>query len=99
MQCTEAKIRVSIASFLLGPRETVEPRLELVDDDHPRWYVPTTYEDYRKLRLSTELQNVRKSWTLNYVTVMLTLNIGNERICNGSCLLLLNLCLLVTVIR
>ncbi|XP_022015444.1 2-oxoglutarate-dependent dioxygenase DAO [Helianthus annuus] len=56
VQCKEAKIRVSIASFLLGPRETVEPRLELVDDDHPRWYVPTTYEDYRKLRLSTELQ-------------------------------------------
>ncbi|KAM0067890.1 putative gibberellin 3-beta-dioxygenase [Helianthus debilis subsp. tardiflorus] len=56
VQCKEAKIRVSIASFLLGPRETVEPRPELVDDDHPCWYVPTTYEDYRKMRLSTELQ-------------------------------------------
>ncbi|KAF5798486.1 hypothetical protein HanXRQr2_Chr07g0293451 [Helianthus annuus] len=30
---------------------------------------------------------------------MFTLNISNERICNGSCLLLLNLCLLVTIIK
>ncbi|KAI7734290.1 hypothetical protein M8C21_012193 [Ambrosia artemisiifolia] len=56
VQCKEAKIRVSIASFLLGPRETVEPIPELVDDDHPKRYVPTTYEDYRKMRLSTKLQ-------------------------------------------
>ncbi|KAI3808334.1 hypothetical protein L1987_24283 [Smallanthus sonchifolius] len=51
VQCKEATIRVSIASFLLGPRETVEPLAELVDDEHPRMYVPTTYEDYRKMRL------------------------------------------------
>ncbi|KAI3704463.1 hypothetical protein L1987_74683 [Smallanthus sonchifolius] len=56
VQCKEATIRVSIASFLLGPRETVEPLAELVDDEHPRMYVPTTYEDYRKIRLSTKLQ-------------------------------------------
>ncbi|KAK9071493.1 hypothetical protein SSX86_010062 [Deinandra increscens subsp. villosa] len=56
VQCKEAKIRFSIASFLLGPRETMEPPPELVDDDHPRLYVPTTYEDYRKMRLSTKLQ-------------------------------------------
>ncbi|KAL8211225.1 hypothetical protein R6Q57_005662 [Mikania cordata] len=55
VQCKEAKLRVSIASFLLGPKETVEPPKELVDDDHPRLYVATTYEDYRKMRFSTKL--------------------------------------------
>ncbi|KAK4368255.1 hypothetical protein RND71_012047 [Anisodus tanguticus] len=55
--CKEAKIRVSIASFLLGPRDTaVEPPPELVDTEHPRVYVPFTFNDYRKLRLSTKLQ-------------------------------------------
>lgn len=55
VQCKEAKIRVSIASFLLGPRGIVEPLSELVDDGHPLVYMPTTYEDYRKLRFSTKL--------------------------------------------
>ncbi|KAI3794427.1 hypothetical protein L1987_37059 [Smallanthus sonchifolius] len=55
VQCKEANIRVSIASFLLGPDEILEPLQELVDDDHPRVFVPTTYEDYRKLRFSTNL--------------------------------------------
>ncbi|KAL8240448.1 hypothetical protein R6Q59_013803 [Mikania micrantha] len=55
VQCKEAKLRVSIASFLLGPEETMEPPKELVDDDHPRLYVATTYEDYRKMRFSTNL--------------------------------------------
>lgn len=55
--CKEAKIRWSIASFLLGPREiAVEPPPELVDAEHPRVYVPFTFQDYRKLRLSTKLQ-------------------------------------------
>ncbi|XP_059286970.1 2-oxoglutarate-dependent dioxygenase DAO-like [Lycium ferocissimum] len=55
--CKEAKIRVSIASFLLGPRDTkVEPPPELVDAEHPRVYVPFTFNDYRKLRLTTKLQ-------------------------------------------
>ncbi|KAJ9541017.1 hypothetical protein OSB04_027523 [Centaurea solstitialis] len=53
VQCKEATIRLSIASSLLGPRETIGPLPELVDVDHSRVYVPTTYEDYRKLRLST----------------------------------------------
>lgn len=57
VQCKEATIRVSIAAFLLGPKEeTVEAPLELVDSEHPRLYVPFTYEDYRKLRISTKLQ-------------------------------------------
>ncbi|KAI3794425.1 hypothetical protein L1987_37057 [Smallanthus sonchifolius] len=55
VQCKEANTRVSIASFLLGPDEILEPLPELVDDDHPRVFVPTTYEDYRKLRFSTKL--------------------------------------------
>ncbi|XP_024992540.1 2-oxoglutarate-dependent dioxygenase DAO-like [Cynara cardunculus var. scolymus] len=55
VQCKEATTRVSIASFLLGPTEAIEPPPELMNADHPRVYVPTTYEDYRKLRLSTNL--------------------------------------------
>ncbi|KAK1410611.1 hypothetical protein QVD17_37148 [Tagetes erecta] len=55
VRCKETKTRVSIASFLLGPRGTVESLPELVDEDHPRKYVPTTFEDYRKLRFSTKL--------------------------------------------
>ncbi|KAJ9541006.1 hypothetical protein OSB04_027512 [Centaurea solstitialis] len=56
VQCKEGTMRLSIASGLLGPREAIEPPTELVDDDHPRVYVPTTYEDYRNLRFSTGLQ-------------------------------------------
>lgn len=56
VQCKEATIRLSIASFLLGPKEEVEPPPELVDAGHPRLYAPFTYEDYRKLRLSTKMQ-------------------------------------------
>ncbi|XP_030465751.2 2-oxoglutarate-dependent dioxygenase DAO-like [Syzygium oleosum] len=57
VQCKEATIRVSIATFLLGPKEeVVEAPREFVDSEHPRLFAPTTYEDYRKLRLSTKLQ-------------------------------------------
>lgn len=56
VQCKEASIRVSIASFLLGPKEAVEAPPELIDSQHPRQFVPFTYEDYRKLRISTKLQ-------------------------------------------
>ncbi|PON53394.1 Oxoglutarate/iron-dependent dioxygenase [Parasponia andersonii] len=56
VQCKEAAIRVSIASFLLGPKdEAVEAPQELVDGEHPRLYLPFTYEEYRKLRLSKNL--------------------------------------------
>ncbi|PON70905.1 Oxoglutarate/iron-dependent dioxygenase [Trema orientale] len=56
VQCKEPTIRVSIASFMLGPKdEAVEAPQELVDDDHPRLYVPFIYEDYLKLRLSMTL--------------------------------------------
>ncbi|KAJ6423064.1 hypothetical protein OIU84_024069 [Salix udensis] len=56
VQCKEATIRISIASFLLAGGEEVEAPPELVDSEHPRLYVPFTYEDYRKLRLATKLQ-------------------------------------------
>ncbi|WOG87734.1 hypothetical protein DCAR_0206965 [Daucus carota subsp. sativus] len=56
VQCKEANLRYSIAAFLLGPKEAVEAPAELVDAAHPRLYAPFTFEDYRKLRLSTKLQ-------------------------------------------
>lgn len=57
VQCKESAIRVSIATFLLGPKEAaVEAPADFVDAEHPRLYVPITFEDYRKLRLSTKLQ-------------------------------------------
>ena len=56
VQFKEATIRISIASFFLGSRGEIEPLPEVVDDDHPCVYMPTTYEESRKLRLSTQLQ-------------------------------------------
>ncbi|KAA8547627.1 hypothetical protein F0562_004056 [Nyssa sinensis] len=56
VQRKEATIRISIASFLLGPKEAaVEAPPEFVDSACPRRFVPFTYEDYRKLRFSTKL--------------------------------------------
>ncbi|XP_010029540.2 2-oxoglutarate-dependent dioxygenase DAO [Eucalyptus grandis] len=57
VQCKEATIRVSIATFLLGPKEeVVEAPQKFVDSENPRLFAPITYEDYRKLRFSTKLQ-------------------------------------------
>lgn len=40
VECKESAIRVSIATFLLGPNdEVVEAPPELVDIEHPRLYV------------------------------------------------------------
>lgn len=56
VQCKEAKIRVSIASFLLGPKEIdVEAPIELVDEQNPRLYAPFKYEEYRVLRVSAKM--------------------------------------------
>ncbi|KAK9062147.1 hypothetical protein SSX86_019333 [Deinandra increscens subsp. villosa] len=55
VRCRETKMRLSIASFLLGPPGTVEPLPELVDDDHPRMFVPITFQDYRNLRFSKNI--------------------------------------------
>lgn len=57
VQCKEAAVRISIALFVLGPKEgTVEAPSELVETEHPRLFVPFMFEDYRKLRLSTGLR-------------------------------------------
>ncbi|KAL3723577.1 hypothetical protein ACJRO7_035711 [Eucalyptus globulus] len=57
VQCKEATTRVSIATFLLGPKEeVVEAPQKFVDSENPRLFAPITYEDYRKLRFSTKLQ-------------------------------------------
>ncbi|XP_054790737.1 2-oxoglutarate-dependent dioxygenase DAO-like [Prosopis cineraria] len=55
--CKEASVRVSIASFLLGPKEgDIEAPEELVDSDHhPRLFLPFSYEHYRKLRVSQKM--------------------------------------------
>ncbi|KAL2499130.1 2-oxoglutarate (2OG) and Fe(II)-dependent oxygenase superfamily protein [Abeliophyllum distichum] len=54
--CKEVGIRVSITSFLLGPKEAVvETPPELVDSEHPPLYIPFTYEEFRKLRVSKKL--------------------------------------------
>lgn len=56
VQCLEATIRVSIASFLLGPKdEVVEAHPKFVDAEHPRLYTPFTFANYRKLRFTTDL--------------------------------------------
>ncbi|PRQ47152.1 putative gibberellin 3-beta-dioxygenase [Rosa chinensis] len=56
VQCREATIRVSIATFLLGPKEeALEAPPEFIDSEHPRLYVPFTYDDFRKLRISKKL--------------------------------------------
>ncbi|KAH7851139.1 hypothetical protein Vadar_007749 [Vaccinium darrowii] len=56
VQCKEATLRLSIASFLGGLKETpVEAPPELVDSEHPRLYVPFTYRDFRMLRVSNKL--------------------------------------------
>lgn len=57
MICKEPGVRISIALFVLGPKEAkIEAPLELVDEAHPRLFVPFTFEEYRKLRLSTGLR-------------------------------------------
>ncbi|XP_030481433.2 2-oxoglutarate-dependent dioxygenase DAO [Cannabis sativa] len=53
--CKEAMIRVSIASFMLGPKdEVVEAPQELIDNENPSLYIPFHYQHYRNLRLSTK---------------------------------------------
>ncbi|XP_058209622.1 2-oxoglutarate-dependent dioxygenase DAO-like [Rhododendron vialii] len=57
VQCKEATTRLSIALFMLGPKEAaVEAPPKLVDTEHPRLYDPVVFEEYRKLRLSTGMR-------------------------------------------
>ncbi|GFY92384.1 2-oxoglutarate (2OG) and Fe(II)-dependent oxygenase superfamily protein [Actinidia rufa] len=54
VQCYEGTIRVSIALFVLGPKDgALEPPDELVDSEHPRLYNSMNFEDYRMLRITT----------------------------------------------
>ncbi|KAL8528549.1 hypothetical protein ACS0TY_006101 [Phlomoides rotata] len=67
VMCKEAGMRLSIASFLLGPKAgVVEAPRELVDSEHPRLFSPFTYEDYRNLRISKKLQTGE---TLDYLSI------------------------------
>ncbi|KAM7510571.1 hypothetical protein LguiB_009446 [Lonicera macranthoides] len=51
VQCYQAAIRISVALFILGPRDSkIEAPKELVDSEHPRLYVPFDFEEYRTLR-------------------------------------------------
>ncbi|KAF0913074.1 hypothetical protein E2562_020227 [Oryza meyeriana var. granulata] len=54
VQCVAAVPRISIAMFLLAPKDdTVSAPEELVDAEHPRRFREFKYDDYRRLRLST----------------------------------------------
>ncbi|XP_044977791.1 2-oxoglutarate-dependent dioxygenase DAO-like [Hordeum vulgare subsp. vulgare] len=54
VQCVAAVPRISIAMFLLAPKDgRVCAPEALVDAHHPRRFKPFNYDDYRKLRLST----------------------------------------------
>lgn len=54
VQCVAAVPRISIALFLLAPKDDRVCAPEVfVDAQHPRQFKPFNYDDYRKLRLST----------------------------------------------
>ncbi|GJN02596.1 hypothetical protein PR202_ga19963 [Eleusine coracana subsp. coracana] len=54
VQCVAPVPRISIAMFLLAPRDDrVSAPEAFVDADHPRRFREFKYDDYRKLRLST----------------------------------------------
>ncbi|XP_058073315.1 2-oxoglutarate-dependent dioxygenase DAO-like [Magnolia sinica] len=56
VQCKEATIRVSIAMFVLGPKEeALEAPPELVDSNQPQLYLPFTYEENRNLRFALKM--------------------------------------------
>ncbi|KAG8367004.1 hypothetical protein BUALT_Bualt16G0027300 [Buddleja alternifolia] len=49
--CKQAGIRISIATFLLGPKEeVVEAPPELVTPENPRLYIPFKFEEFRNTR-------------------------------------------------
>ncbi|KAK8956710.1 Gibberellin 2-beta-dioxygenase 8 [Platanthera zijinensis] len=52
--CRDAIPRISIATFLLAPKDgKVEPNAAFVDADHPKLYQTFMYNEYRKLRTTT----------------------------------------------
>lgn len=58
VQCKEAKMRITISTFLLIPMdEVVEPPSEFVDVEHPRLYKPISDGELRKIRLSNNMHD------------------------------------------
>ncbi|PSS16231.1 2-oxoglutarate-dependent dioxygenase [Actinidia chinensis var. chinensis] len=54
VQCYEGTERVSIAMFVLGPKDrAVAAPNELVDSEHPRLFNSVKFDDYRMLRITT----------------------------------------------
>jgi isopenicillin N synthase-like dioxygenase len=54
VRCVAPVPRISIAMFLLAPKDDgVSAPEAFVDVDHPRRYKAFNYDDYRRLRLST----------------------------------------------
>ncbi|KAK4280128.1 hypothetical protein QN277_011794 [Acacia crassicarpa] len=57
VECKEASVRFSIASFLLGPNEgEVRAPQELVDPNRPPLFLPFAYQHYKKLRVSNNMR-------------------------------------------
>ncbi|KAH7860371.1 hypothetical protein Vadar_012710 [Vaccinium darrowii] len=55
VQCYEGSVRLSIAMFVLGPKDgALGAPEELVDSEHPRLYKPMNFEEYRMLRITTK---------------------------------------------
>ncbi|XP_023645921.1 2-oxoglutarate-dependent dioxygenase DAO [Capsella rubella] len=66
VQCIEAKVRLTIASFLLGPVDRdLEAPDEFVDAEHPRLYKPISDGGLRKIRLS---KNLHAGGSLKFIT-------------------------------
>lgn len=54
--CKREGIRISIATFLLGPKEAlVEAPPELVTSENPRLYVPFSFGEFRSTRFHKDL--------------------------------------------
>lgn len=67
VQCIEAKMRITIASFLLGPVDRdLEAPDEFVDAEHPRLYKPISDGGLRKIRLSKHLH---AGESLKFITI------------------------------
>ncbi|KAG7654235.1 Oxoglutarate/iron-dependent dioxygenase [Arabidopsis suecica] len=67
VQCIEAKMRITIATFLLGPVDRdLEAPDEFVDAEHPRLYKPISDGGLRKIRLSKHLH---AGESLKFITI------------------------------
>ncbi|KAF8049456.1 hypothetical protein N665_2208s0004 [Sinapis alba] len=58
VECKEAKMRITISTFLLIPMdEVVEPPSNFVDAEHPRLYKAISDMELRKIRLSNNMHD------------------------------------------